>query len=286
MVGRHSMKDFIRTLANTKLGVHSRNALGIAPIYSKTAYNTKDSRFSVSDLFLWRLDNSWKTRFELYNLPSLIYPKSHGKTCESEVHIYDCNGKLMEKATYSIEPFQSTTLYFDEILPGNTTRGTFAVFHSPKDNLELADIDSALIDRGYLGFSWGSSETPFWSYVHGMTYSLAKSLESDEVSPVHRKNLYNFTYRPQLRFDDCQKFTLVFVNPATKSANTTIRAYDEARNLVHEKTLKIPALGVRSAEFEHEKNTAIAFVECHSRLYMWRPYILKHSETYVDIFHS
>ena len=65
------MKSFYNKLANTNLGISLRNSFNIRPIYYK--YHKKNYAGSVSDAFLWRTDNGYKTKFKYSDILKLFY---------------------------------------------------------------------------------------------------------------------------------------------------------------------------------------------------------------------
>ena len=56
------MKSLIKKLANTNFGIILRNSFNFKPVYLK--YYEKNYPTSVSDAFLWRTDNGYKTKFK------------------------------------------------------------------------------------------------------------------------------------------------------------------------------------------------------------------------------
>ena len=56
------MKSLIKKLANTDIGILLRNSLNLRPLYLK--HYKKNYPISVSDAFLWRTDDGYKTKLE------------------------------------------------------------------------------------------------------------------------------------------------------------------------------------------------------------------------------
>ena len=66
------MKSLIKYFANSKLGIVLRNSFKILPINIKT-YDNNKTVSTVSDVFLWRTDNGFKTKFKFSDILNLFY---------------------------------------------------------------------------------------------------------------------------------------------------------------------------------------------------------------------
>ena len=65
------MKSLVKKLANTNIGILLRNTLKFRPVSLKPF--EKDYPTSVSDAFLWRTDNGYKTIFKYSDILNLFY---------------------------------------------------------------------------------------------------------------------------------------------------------------------------------------------------------------------
>ena len=77
------MKSLVKRLGNTDLGILLRNSINFKPIYYK--YFRKKYPQSVSDAFLWRTDNGYKTKFKFSDILNLFYKIDNSWV---ELHIY------------------------------------------------------------------------------------------------------------------------------------------------------------------------------------------------------
>ena len=68
---RNKMKLLIKKLANTNFGILLRNSLNFKPVSLR--YHEKDYPASISDAFLWRTDNGYKTIFKYSDILDLFY---------------------------------------------------------------------------------------------------------------------------------------------------------------------------------------------------------------------
>ena len=67
------MKSLVKKLSNTNIGILLRNSLKLKPVYLKNF--EKNYPISVSDSFLWRTDNGYKTKFKYSDILRLFYNK-------------------------------------------------------------------------------------------------------------------------------------------------------------------------------------------------------------------
>ena len=63
------MKSLLKKIAQNKIAVIIRNFLGIKPVILNSI-NIKEN-YSISDAFIWRTDNNYKTVFKYSNLLNL-----------------------------------------------------------------------------------------------------------------------------------------------------------------------------------------------------------------------
>ena len=65
------MKLLIKKIANSEIGILLRNSINFKPVYIK--HSELDSPVSISDAFLWRTDNGYKTKFKYSDILALFY---------------------------------------------------------------------------------------------------------------------------------------------------------------------------------------------------------------------
>ena len=118
------MKSLIKKLANTELGILFRNSLNFKPIYYKQL--EKEYPKSVSDAFLWRTDNGYKTKFKFSDILNLFYKIENSWV---EFHFYSKENKLIKiekinKLELSNE-FEIDSKYLDNL----EDYGVFYIYH-------------------------------------------------------------------------------------------------------------------------------------------------------------
>src|SRR5437868_4032784 len=81
----------LRALANTRAGLRARHFTGIFP----PAYPfVPDLGEVVSDLFLWRKDAQWETRFDLCHIAGLVNPR-FDQPYEVLIRLHDAGGDVI-----------------------------------------------------------------------------------------------------------------------------------------------------------------------------------------------
>ena len=154
------MKLLLKKLANTSLGISIRNNFNFKNVLHKQ-FNSSEA-ISVSDSFLWRTDNNFKTKFKFTDILNMFYKIKNSRV---EIHIYSKNNTLLK-----IEKIQKLNLSNEfvinaEYLDGLKDYGVFYIFHYSKTRIEK---NNAISNRCYLGYSQNDS---LYSFVHGNTYA-------------------------------------------------------------------------------------------------------------------
>jgi hypothetical protein len=276
----YPIKNFIQALTNSPASIYLRNTLGIRPKY----YKEPPLDYSVSDLFFWRSDDVWRTRFDLLNLPSVLYPK-YNISDKTTLIFYDEQGLEVCRKQVNIPPFQTRAIQIEDIVGDNAGFGSMACFHETSEGLESFSPQTCIVERGFVAYRRVADNSPLWRYVHGAAYVLAKPPYQDKVQTTRRTLRKNLLYQPQLSFSDCDQFDLIYINPNDTDLAIKIRAFDQTAKVVREKSEVLSPRGVKIFSFDN-KDRIICRVVNESRAYMWRPFILKYYETHFDIFHS
>jgi hypothetical protein len=274
------LKSFIQTFSNLSLSIYLRNLLGVFPKY----YKEPPLSYSASDLFFWRSDEVWRTRFNLLNLPSVLYPKNNYSDRVTLI-FYNSQGQEISRHQITILPLQTTVIEIEDLIGDTVGYGSMACFHEPVENSKSNPSQFCIVERGFIAYRRVKDDSPLWSYVHGAAYALAKPPAQDEVQNIRRILRKNLLYQPQLSLSDCDRFDLIYINPNDSDLLVKVRALDQYSQIIQEDSEVLPPRGVRFFSFDN-KNRAINRVENESQAYMWRPFILKYYETHFDIFHG
>ena len=258
------MKLFIKKLANTNSVILLRNILNFKPVYSKLSY--KNHPASVSDAFIWRTDNGFKTKFKYSDILDLFY-----KIKESwvEFHIYSKDNKLLKIEKIKNLKLSNEFEISSEYLNNLEDYGIFYVYHF-SDNTENLTNKDIISNRCYVGYSQNNN---LHSFVHGNTKVKSANIKNNKhfSSDIVKKSLFkNQTYIIQKYFENFDKNELFFTNPTSK----TIRFSLENKNFElkpHCTILKII-------------NSSILSIK--SNCFFFRPTVFSYKGKFFDVHHS
>ena len=86
------MKSLIKKIAQSDKGIYLRNSIGFRPVKIMI---DKSIRFqSISDAFLWRTDNGFKTTFNYADILGLFYKVEDSHV---ELNFYSKNNDFIKK---------------------------------------------------------------------------------------------------------------------------------------------------------------------------------------------
>jgi len=273
------MRSLLSAWLDNPLGDRVRHLLGHNP---PRVSRPMRKASVVSDIFPWRVDDTWETRFELMNVPSFLMPETAGPD-RVEFQIFDSGGRLVHAFLKDVAPFTRVQIDLAEHLSGHCGYGGFACFHAGGGAPGLKAAASHLCERGYVGFKRRHDKV--WSYVHGNQAALASPGWRGVPELIHGWAAGDQVYRPQLSFDDCLAAEIFLTNPTARRQAMTLNALDAARNPVARRRAEIPPGGSILVDFDIRAYD-IRYVECVGRPNMWRPVVFKHYETHFDVLHS
>jgi hypothetical protein len=275
----YPIKNFLQILANLPVSIFLRNTLCIQPKY----YKEPKLDSSVSDLFFWRSDKVWRTRFDFLNLPSVLHPDQNISDSITLI-FHNQQGQTFHQEKITVPPLQKLIVQVEDLIGDNVGFGSMACFHETSEDLQSIR-QTCIVERGFVAYQRLTDNSDLWSYVHGAAYVLAKSPDQEIAQTIRRTLRRNTFYQPQLSFSDCDKFDLIYINPNDRDLEISVRALDLNSQILREESKVLPPRGVTYISFDN-KDRAISRVENESRAHMCRPFILKHYETHFDILHG
>lgn len=276
-----ALRSTLRGLADSHIGQVLRRKFGIKP---PLAVRPPSPEYAVSDLFPWRVDDIWDTRFDLTNVPSMIFPDRAPQDRVTMV-IHGLDGREITRKVFDLAPFEVHSVLLRDLVGDQAgPAGTFSVFHDPGS--ALADVRAAgcnIAERGYLCFKRRGDA--IWGVVHGNLHALYKHPSSDAIGHVAGRLPDRAVYRVQVRFDDTDRFELTFANPSPQVQTVTLRLLDDNRAEVgrHDQVIQPHGLGLFAIDNAERK---VSMVEAMGAIAMWRPAIFKHYPTHYNILHS
>lgn len=249
-------------LLNNKIIKNLRDLIGLKPIYMDTE-DVKNAS-SVSDAFLWRTENNFKTIFRFTDLLKIFYKI---QASDVEIIFFDKNGKKIKAIKNSNIKTLNEVIIDNKFLDGIEDYGTFYIFHRTKNILKEKII---LSNRCYLGFSQNNNLP---SFVHGNTYAASKEFNNDQESSNIIKNsvYFNKDYKIQNYFDNFDKIEIFLSNPTSEKIKFSIN--DKLYLL--ERSCSI----ILDVSFLKEINIK-------SNCYFLRPIIFNWKKEFFDVYHG
>lgn len=194
-----------------------RNTFNLKPIL----FDIKNTTYAntMSDAFLWRTDNDYKTKFKYTDILNLFFKI---KNSWVELHIYSKENKLLKIEKFTNLNISNEFEITSEYLGNIKDYGVFYIFHFTKDNLNDESVKSIILNRCYLGYS---KNNHLYSFVHGNTVAkFTKIFPNNKISSDFIKTslFKNKSYKIQKYFDKFDKNELFFSNPTSKVLNFTV----------------------------------------------------------------
>lgn len=255
------MKSFIRKAAKSPLGVKVRNLLGWRSV--PISFSHLGDNNSVSDGFIWRVDDHFTTKFNFADLLPLFTEQKNNTIL---LEFFDYRNDFIKKIDLNDLEDISQEIHIDEAFLGTKGHGSFYIYHTsttpPKETITFSN-------RCYVGYSY---KNQLYSNVHGNTYVKSRSI-TDEINHgnmIQSSPLRKYTYTLQTVFNDFDKTELVFVNP-------------------HDFEVKMELNGNKHSLVPYEVKV-IDFKETSacikSQSYFLRPIVFNYLNDKIDVYHT
>lgn len=233
----------------------------------------------ISDLFLWRKDDTWSSFFELLDLNYLVNPDDNinTKSIAKFVFFDDLGNQIFVKdIAYSKEG--RNTINISNILPDSINGyGTFACFHL-LSNSYLNESKSFFAERGYCGYSRYNNLCK--SYVHGNLDAIAYNNSIIEMLGNYNKRTY--FYNLQYQFEAGINYEIILTNPTREKQIITLN-FTNLKGLDEIFTLNSRGTIIKKIFFKENIKSRLIV---KSNLYMARPIIFRHHDNSLDVFHG
>lgn len=258
-----------------------------API---VAINPRDSKYTFSDLFIWRCGNNWKTIYDLFPYIGLLKKKkeSHDiSTSKSRLIFLSKNGKFLAESKIEFEPIKKNRLNLSDHIPSSMSSdqyGTFMIFH--EDLQEKIFLNGGyLTERGYTSYGFGNNKT--LSYVHGNLDAVSGKYCSRGIEELtHLKStFFKRSFQLQYLFTPNNNYEIAITNPTCKNQKVNINFFNNQAGNFKSLELEISVLGVRIIKLPSLEYDFL--ISITSNLPMARPLIFKSkNQDFVDVFHG
>ena len=254
------MKKFLKKIFQSNLVIKLRNSLGYKIV--KVNLKNLEKNFSISDAFLWRTDDNYKTVVNYTDVLEKFFNLDDSKIY---IHIHDNKGKLL-KIVENGNPIHINTFTIDKTLLNNHEGyGTFFIFHKNKEYLNVSIRNSC-----YTGFS-KNNNLP--SFVHGNLMGASSSINNEndlKIGIVETSMFKNKIYKIQKSFLKYDNVELFITNPTKEIV------YFEINKKKYE--LKIGECIILNFK-------KIEILTLKSNCFMLRPLAFVYKNQYMDVFH-
>jgi hypothetical protein len=243
-----------------------------------------NKRSVISDLFPFKIKDTWDTHFELLNLPSLLNPENQLIPYWVRFIFFDENGRIIYEHKLKNVGCNRITINIKELVNkySSSGYGTFACFHEYYGN-EDQTFGGFIAERGYTGYQ-NKTLSNMKGYVHGNLDAIALGFENNLSCLGGYSRIKKYEFRLQHELTGASIYELGFVN----SSNTEQRliVFFTNQNLDSEKVvLEIPSRGIRWYRRQLNENEK-GRINVVSRLNLARPVVFRHQEKSFDVFHG
>lgn len=238
---------------------------------------------AISDLFLWRNCEEWKTFFELTDIAGLFCEDKGIARRSATICFFDGDGSLILERSIDLHPNKRHTLDLSHFVSGAKCNfGTFCVFHSNTPQV-VSDLGSYITERGYVSYCYKSA--PLRSYVHGNLDAICQLPDLSRELLVSTSFLAR-EYRLQHELMGPAQYEIAIVNPSPRKQriNCQLRSIINGMVLNSQKAeLRPGGSHVFSIQIEQTK-TARVIIGSH--LVMARPLIFRINNHSMEVFHG
>jgi hypothetical protein len=245
-----------------------------------------NSSDQVSDLFVWRSSSSWKTYFELINIPLLFDSNSISR--HATIVFFRSNGEEFLRESLFFEKDKRQRVSIENLLLkikknediGNF--GTFSIFHTSTPDIAI-ELNSFLSECGYVSYQYKKS--PLTSYVHGNYEAIACGRKGFKMlgGSSFLKRKFNLQYM----FNSFSTYDIALVNISNKDKKVDFIILGQNGCILIKTSVRIHSKGCHLFELDAKINN---FEGCRlvisSRLIMARPVIFKMEGENMDVFHG
>lgn len=235
---------------------------------------------TISDLFVWRNSNEWKTFFEIFDVPALFQDVKESSRRVSIVFFDPYGNTLLEEVLY-INSYRRHTIELSKFLNEiDVEFGTFAVFHHDIPHV-LGDLGAYITERGYV--SYGYKNSLVRSYVHGNLDAIARHADNS-LELLGGFGFLKREFRLQYSLEPNYNYEFAVVNTTSKNQIITWKALDETGKIISVKSEVLASKAVSTFKQSVESNCRRIVLGSH--LVMARPLVFKLNSYIMDVFHG
>jgi hypothetical protein len=238
----------------------------------------------VSDLFVWRRSDHWRTFFELTDMAG-IYDADAGEPepRHALLKVFDRGGAQIAEQRLPAPRHHRRGVDVSGLVPdGGGEFGTFCVFHAVTPPAVSA-LGSHLAERGYVSYRY--RDAPLRGYVHGNLDAAALGPD-DKLELLGGSGLLRREFRLQHELRAPCRYEFAIVNPSAAALRIEcelLRMPDGVR--IQDNTASLPPGGAHLFSYAPgpEERARAVF---RSRLVMARPLIFRFENQGMDVLHG
>ena len=238
----------------------------------------------LSDLFLWRDDEEWKTYFELTDMVGMFGEGTGPQgDISAELVFFDQFGREIGNKTVSAPSYKRKALSIGELLgAGHPKMGTFCVLHKKTPD-RIKSLGSSLAERGYVSFCY--RQAPLRSYVHGNLDAVAQGPEG-KIERLGGASLLGREYRLQYELRRGRRYEIALVNASPQQQKVVCELLDSQSNrrLVIRTEADMPSGGCHAFTIVPEQESTRIVIKSH--LVMARPLVFCFDGDTLDALHG
>jgi len=254
------MKLLVKKIFKSNLVIYFRNLINIYPV--KINSKLLEKNFSISDSFIWRTDNNFKTVFKFSDILNFYYGD---ETSHVDLKFYSKDGVILKNINNLNINLCNSLIIDKKFMNGIENYGTFSIYHKSQIN------HSSIRNSCYTGFSFKNRS---YIYVHGnvpVTANLFNNSKKKIIKGFVGKTLFlNQIYKIQNNFDNCDYTELFIHNPCGSAIKFIV---DQKKFILKSNS----SLVIKLVKKE---------IEIQSNCYLLRPIIFNYRSNTIDVFHG
>ena len=236
----------------------------------------------VSDLFVWRNSEDWKTFFELTDMAGLFDGGEDVPSRSATILFFDNNGEQFLEQRLDMLSNQRRTIDLTEfVAESKSSFGTFCVFHSTPQ--VVSDLGSFIAERGYVSYHY--KDAPLRGYVHGSLDAISLCVNKG-LRLLGSSSFFPREYRLQHELSGPALYEVGIVNSSPRDQIVTCQVLS-ARNGVslgmQEVQLRPRASHVVPVQVEASQPVRVVI---NSHLVMARPFVFRIHQQKMVVFHG
>jgi hypothetical protein len=231
----------------------------------------------ISDLFVWRCHQDWKTYFELLDLASLFGDEGQHQV---DIVFFDSNGENFHQKSIELSGLYRQVLDISKLLSTlkqlPSDYGTFCVLHKKIPNSVLK-LQSFIAERGYVSYQYKNA--PLRSYVHGNLDAI-----DDSLAPLSGSSFLNRQYNLQYLLEMGKAYEIALVNASSKNKKVEFKVIDFNASIWMEKFINLKPKQVFILPIKDIPNPSHLIIK--NKIIMARPVVFSFDNNKMDVFHG